>query len=91
MNDDARNDGTITRRNLGRKDNEFSTLDLRISRDFGFGDITVQPVFEVFNVFNEENFLRPETTNVAFTFDGTVGWGAGDPRIIQVGVRLLFR
>jgi hypothetical protein len=83
-------DGTITLRNLGRKDNQFSSLDLRVSRDFGFGNITLQPVLEVFNVLNRPNFLRPETTNLAFNFDGTVRSGAGDPRIIQVGLKVLF-
>ncbi len=83
-------DGTVTLRNLGRKDNEFSALDLRVSREFGIGNFTVQPVVEVFNVLDEENFLRPQTTNLAFNFDGTVRSGAGDPRQIQLGVRLLF-
>ena len=83
-------DGSVTRRNLGRKDNEFNALDLRLSRDFSWGDFTVQPIFEVFNVFDEPNFLRPQTTELAFNFDGTVRSGAGDPRIIQLGVKLLF-
>jgi hypothetical protein len=83
-------DGTVTLRNLGRKDNEFSALDLRLSRDFAFGDLVVQPVFEVFNVLDRENFLRPETTNLAENFDGTVRSGAGEPRLIQLGVKVLF-
>ncbi len=83
-------DGTVTRRNLGRKDNKFSSLDLRLSRDFVMGSLTVQPLVEVFNLLNEDNFLRPQVTNLAFNFDGTVRSGAGDPRIIQVGLRLLF-
>ena len=83
-------DGSVTRRNLGRKDNEFTSLDLRLSRDFSFGNMTLEPVFEVFNVFDEENFLRPQVTELAFNFDGTVRSGAGDPRQIQVGLRLLF-
>ncbi|MES1211055.1 MAG: hypothetical protein ABUL63_01845, partial [Acidobacteriota bacterium] len=78
------------RRNLGRKDNEFSSLDLRLSRTFSFGNVTLEPVFEVFNVFDEENFLRPQVTELAFNFDGTVRSGAGDPRQIQLGLRLLF-
>jgi hypothetical protein len=80
----------VTRRNLGRKDNEFNSLDLRLSRPFSFGDVTLEPVVEVFNVFDEENFLRPQVTELAFNFDGTVRSGAGDPRQVQVGVRLLF-
>jgi hypothetical protein len=34
--------------------------------------------------------LRPQVTELAFNFDGTVRSGAGDPRIIQVGVKLLW-
>ena len=80
----------MTRRNLGRKDNEFNSLDLRLSRDFSFGNMTLEPVFEVFNVFDEANFLRPQVTELAFNFDGTVRSGAGDPRQMQLGVRVLF-
>jgi carboxypeptidase family protein/TonB-dependent receptor-like protein len=83
-------DGSVTQRNLGRKDNVYSSLDLRLSKDFAWGGVTVQPVFEVFNVFDEENFLRPQTTNLAFNFDGTVRSGAGDPRTIQLGLKVLF-
>ncbi len=83
-------DGSVTRRNLGRKDNEFSSLDLRLSRAFSFGNMTLEPVFEVFNVFDEDNFLRPQVTELAFNFDGTVRSGAGDPRQMQLGVRVLF-
>ena len=80
----------IVLRNSGRKDNTFSSLDLRLSKDFAFGGVTVEPVFEVFNLLDRANFLRPETTNLAFNFDGTVRSGAGDPRIIQVGLKLLW-
>jgi len=83
-------DAFVVRRNLGRKDNKFSSLDLRLSRDFAVGGLTVQPLVEVFNLLNEDNFLRPQVTNLAFNFDGTVRSGAGDPRIIQVGVRVLW-
>ena len=78
-------------RNLGRKDNKFSSLDLRLSRDFTFGNnMILQPALEVFNLMNSDNFLRPQTTELAFNFDGTVRSGAGDPRTIQLGLRLLF-
>ncbi|PYQ54141.1 MAG: hypothetical protein DMF53_29955, partial [Acidobacteria bacterium] len=36
-------DGSVTRRNLGRKDNVFNALDLRLSRDFQYGRLTIQP------------------------------------------------
>lgn len=83
-------DGSVTRRNLGRKDNKFSSLDLRLSKDFAVGNVTVQPSFEVFNLFNADNFVRPSVTSLAFNFDGTVRNGAGDPRQFQVGIRVLF-
>jgi hypothetical protein len=81
--------GDVFQRNQGKKDNEFQTLDLRLSKDFQVGAFTVQPVIDVFNLTDEPNFLVPETTNLIFNFDGTVRSGGGDPREIQVGVRLL--
>jgi outer membrane receptor for ferrienterochelin and colicin len=83
-------DGSIVLRNTGRKDNEYNSLDVRLSKDFGMGNMTLQPIVEVFNLFNSDNFLRPENTNLAFNFDGTVRSGAGDPRTIQLGLKLLF-
>ena len=83
-------DGSVTRRNLGRKDNAFNSLDFRISRDWKVGRLTIQPAIDIFNVFNSANFHRPEVTSLIFNFDGTVQSGAGEPRQAQVGVRVLF-
>ena len=83
-------DGSVTRRNLGRKDNQFNSLDFRISHDFTVGKFTVQPAIDVFNVFNSANFRRPEVTNLIFNFDGTVQSGNGDPRQMQLGLRILW-
>ncbi len=84
-------DGSVTRRNLGRKDNQFNSLDLRFTRDFKYGPrLTVQPILEVFNLTNSPNFRRPEVTSLIFNFDGTVQSGNGDPRQVQVGLRILF-
>jgi len=84
-------DGTVTRRNLGRKDNQYSSVDMRFSKDFVVGQHwTIQPIFEVFNLLNSDNFLRPQTTSLAFNFDGTVRSGAGDPRSFQIGLRVLW-
>ena len=52
--------------------------------------MTVQPAIDVFNLFNSKNFHRPEVTNLIFNFDGTVQSGVGDPRQMQLGVRILF-
>jgi hypothetical protein len=84
-------DGTIILRNTLRKDNEFNSLDLRLSKEFAVGGLRVEPIFEVFNVFDEPNFLTPEVSSgVETSFDGTIRSGAGDPRQIQLGVRILW-
>jgi hypothetical protein len=83
-------DGSVTRRNLGRKDNQFSSLDLRLARPFSYGNITLEPALDVFNVFNSKNLKRPEVTNLVFNFDGTVQSGLGDPRQMQVGLRVIW-
>ena len=83
-------DGSVVERNTGRKDNEFSSLDLRISRAFKFGNVAIEPILEVFNIFNSKNIRSPEVTNLIFNFDGTVQSGSGDPRQVQLGVRLVF-
>ncbi|HUP23638.1 MAG TPA: TonB-dependent receptor [Thermoanaerobaculia bacterium] len=80
----------VFQRNQGEKDNEFMSLDVRLSRKFSVGNYTIEPVIDIFNLTDEENFLVPEVTNLAFNFDGTVRSGAGEPREIQVGVRFLF-
>jgi hypothetical protein len=83
-------DGSVTQRNLGRKDNEFSSLDLRLSRPFDLGGFQLEPIVECFNVFNSKNLKKPETTNLIFNFDGTVTSGLGDARQVQLGLRLIF-
>jgi len=83
-------DGSIILRNTLRKDNEFFTLDFRITRPFRSGPVTIEPVLEVFNLTNGKNFKRPEVTNLVFNFDGTVQSGLGDPRQAQLGLRVRF-
>ena len=83
-------DGSVTRRNLGRKDNEFSSLDVRLSRRFAAAGVTLEPAIDVFNLFNSKNLRRPEVTNLVFNFDGTVQSGVGDPRQIQLALRVLW-
>ncbi len=80
----------VTRRNLGRKDNQFSSLDFRLSRPVPFGTVTIEPAIDIFNVFNSKNLKRPLVTNLVFNFDGTVQSGLGDPRQMQVGVRVIW-
>jgi len=83
-------DGSVTKRNLGRKDNQFSSLDFRVSKQFGYGGIMIEPALDVFNLFNSKNLRRPEVTNLVFNFDGTVQSGTGDPRQFQLALRVLW-
>jgi hypothetical protein len=88
--DRINDDGSITRRNLGEKDNKFNSLDIRLAKNFNVGGVTVQPILDIFNVFDSANLLRPGTTNLIFNFDGTVRSGGGQPRQYQLGLRLIF-
>lgn len=83
-------DGSVTKRNLGRKDNEFSSFDFRVSKQFAVGGYTLEPAIDVFNLFNSKNLRRPEVTNLIFNFDGTVQSGVGDPRQMQLALRLIW-
>jgi hypothetical protein len=89
--DRIRADGSVVQRNTGRKDNTYSALDVRFSREFRMGGrVALEPIVEVFNVFNSPNLLVPETTNLIFNFDGTVRAGLGDPRQAQLGLRVIW-
>lgn len=83
-------DGSVTQRNLGRKDNQFSSLDFRLTKAFPYGKYKVEPAIDVFNLLNSNNFHRPEVTNLIFNFDGTVQSGVGEPRQMQLGVRVIW-
>ncbi|HEV7429140.1 MAG TPA: carboxypeptidase regulatory-like domain-containing protein [Thermoanaerobaculia bacterium] len=82
--------GSVTQRNLGRKDNVFSSLDFRLTKELPFGKYKIEPAIDVFNLLNSKNFHRPEVTNLIFNFDGTVQSGVGEPRQMQLGVRILW-
>ncbi len=89
--DRIRPDGSIVPRNTGRKDNTFSALDLRLSREFKLGkSAALEPIVEIFNVFNGTNLLVPQNTNLIFNFDGTIRAGLGDPRQVQLGARFIW-
>lgn len=83
-------DGSVTRRNLGRKDNKFSSVDLRLSRVFKLRNTELELIADVFNLFNSRNFRDPAVTSLIFNFDGTVSSGLGDPRQVQLGVRFVW-
>lgn len=89
----ATNRGTfpnIIQRNTLRLDNEFFTIDFRVSKVFKFTDtVSLEPIFEAFNLTNSRNqksLPRPLT----FNFDGTVSAGFGEPRQAQIGLRFRF-
>ena len=84
-------DGSILARNTLRRGNEFFTWDLRVSRRFAVGGGTViEPIFEVFNLTNADNFVDPAVGSLLFNFDGTLRSGLGDTRRAQVGLGVRF-
>ena len=84
-------DGSILTRNTLRRDNEFFTWDLRISRTFALPNgATLEPIVEVFNLTGADNFLDSHTGSLLFNFDGTLRSGLGDTRRGQLGVSLRF-
>ena len=72
-----------------RRGHSFSQFDIRLSRDFEFGDnFGVEVIAEMFNVFNEKNPAR-------YNRDGVPSVYAGDPlqgeqQLMQFGVRFHF-
>ena len=84
-------DGSVLRRNTLRRENDFFTWDLRLSRAFDIGGgRTVEPILEVFNLTGADNFLDTAQTGLLFNFDGTIRSGLGDTRRAQLGVRVRF-
>jgi len=82
--------GSVLQRNTLRKDNEFFSWDVRISRPFRMGGGALEAIVEVFNLTNTDNFRDPAPTSLLFNFDGTIRSGLGDPRQIQAGLRWVF-
>jgi len=78
-------------RNTLRKDNEYFSLDWRVSRPFSLGGQTqLIPTIEMFNTFNNDNNINPLSTPALFNFDGFLRTGVGDPRQVQLAVKLTF-
>jgi hypothetical protein len=87
-----------TIRNTIRKDNEYFSFDWRLSRPFEIGErFEIVPQIEMFNTFNNDNFVNslwtPGNQNSVvapslFNFDGFLRQGIGDPRQIQLSIRL---
>ena len=47
-------------------------------------------MLEMFNTFNNANNINPLTTPALFNFDGFLRTGVGDPRQVQLAVKLAF-
>ncbi len=84
-------DGTILTRNTLRRGNSFFTWDIRLSHRFALRNGTViEPILEVFNLPNADNYVGTEVGSLLFNFDGTLRSGLGDTRRGQVGLRVRF-
>jgi hypothetical protein len=78
-------------RNWDRKDNGYFSLDWRLQRPFRLTEtVEVIPMLEMFNTFNNANNVNPLTTPALFNFDGFLRQGVGDPRQLQLAVKLTF-
>lgn len=83
--------GTILERNTLRRNNEFASWDLRLSREFStIRGQRVDVMIEAFNLLNRNNFRDPAFGSLLFNFDGTIRSGLGDPRQVQAGMRYMF-
>ena len=84
-------DGSILQRNTLRRDNDFLTWDIRLSRGFAVGrGVMLEPVLEVFNLTNADNRLDASQGSLLFNFDGTIRSGLGDSRRGQIGLHVRF-
>jgi carboxypeptidase family protein/TonB-dependent receptor-like protein len=78
-------------RNTLRKDNEYFSFDWRVSRPFRLsGETMLIPTIEMFNTFNNANNINPLTTPALFNFAGFLRTGVGDPRQVQLAVKVTF-
>jgi outer membrane receptor for ferrienterochelin and colicin len=82
---------TATNRNTARKDNEYFSFDWRIQRPIKLNErFSIIPIIEMFNTFNNANNINPLVTPGLFNFDGFLRQGVGDPRQVQLAIRLTF-
>lgn len=91
--------------NDARFSDSFNSLDLRVARIFKLGeDFSIEPIAEVFNLFNVTNVLGVSNTNYSgfknvLVPDSSFGrpvttaggvFGSGGPRAFQLAVRVSF-
>ena len=78
-------------RNGLRKENEYFSVDWRVSRPLALGaGATLTPTIEMFNTFNNDNNINALSKPALFNFDGFLRTGVGDPRQVQLVVKLTF-
>jgi hypothetical protein len=87
-------------RNSLRKDNEYFSFDWRLSRPINITEtVELIPTIEMFNTFNNDNFINSLSGNgnqnsltapSLFNFDGFLRQGIGDPRQVQLSIKLRF-
>lgn len=92
--------GDHTNRNTLRKDNKYFSFDWRLAKVFRLSEtVELIPQIEMFNTFNNDNFVNSlsgagnqnsVTAPSLFNFDGYLRQGIGDPRQVQLSVRLRF-
>jgi hypothetical protein len=93
-------DSDTTNRNTLRKDNDYFTFDWRLGRIFNITErVELIPQIEMFNTFNNDNFINSLsvpgnqfslTAPSLFDFNGFLRQGIGDPRQVQLSIRLRF-
>ncbi|MEO6654481.1 MAG: carboxypeptidase regulatory-like domain-containing protein [Pyrinomonadaceae bacterium] len=91
---------TATNRNSLRKDNQYYSFDWRLARVFNITEkVELIPQIEMFNTFNSNNYINSSsnpgnqsslTAPSLFNFDGFLRQGVGDPRQLQLSIRLRF-
>ena len=78
-------------RNWDRKENAYFSFDWRLQRPFRFANrYEIIPIIEMFNTFNNANNVNPLTGVALFNFDGFLRQGVGDPRQVQLAIKLTF-
>jgi hypothetical protein len=83
----VRHDGTLVPRNSFKND-VWSKLDVRISKDIEVGGARVTGIAEVFNILNQSRFTR-NTIEGRSNF-GAIRRAAIDPLMGQLAIRLAF-
>ena len=91
---DSDGDGLVDQRDLSQPRNAFrieayGDIDLRIEKRIPFGSQAISVLVEAFNLFNRFNWGNPTTSFASGNF-GRIQSAAGDPRILQFGIKYGF-